>query len=270
MEYKILRVKNVLARKEHKCDVCGGTIQRGERYQSATVIQDGKIHTSKRHIQCHDEVKATSEQDFKKEIRLDTKKMMEVFSFDENMQIAFFPLVITELAWHFAYKTMEMAARDMVSETRKLSRVLKQLRKKYEEECMKDLDREHFDYMVTSTKKVIEKCETDLTLLFFSANSELKRTNYGLPYMDMRTYAYMSMAMVDALAAHNTKMNALIAERLGCDTRIMADAIPKSTRVLNECMAAYLAPAEYELIDHIQTSIKIILNKIQQCEFVIN
>ena len=86
----------------------------------------------------------------------------------------------------------------------------------------------------------------------------------------MRTYAYMSMVMVDALAAHNTKMNALIAERLGCDTRIMADAIPKSTRVLNECMAAYLAPAEYELIDHIQTSIKIILNKIRQCEFVIN
>ncbi len=269
MEYKILRVKNVLARKEHKCDVCGGTIQRGERYQSATVIQDGKIHTSKRHLQCHDEVKATSEQDFKKEIRLDTKKMMEVFSFDENMQIAFFPLVITELAWHFAYKTMEMAARDMVSETRKLSRVLKQLRKKYEEECMKDLDREHFDYMVTSTKKVIEKCETDLTLLFFSANSELKRTNYGLPYMDMRTYAYMSMAMIEALVEHNTKMNKLIVERLGCTSRIMEDVTPKSVKLLNDGMAAYIQPAKFNKTEHIQNSINIILNKIKQCEFVI-
>jgi len=270
MTEKVLRIANPTARKEHVCEVCGGTIAKGERYQSITSIKDGKLTTSKRHLKCHNEVKTANEKEFKREVSIDTKKMMEVFSFEENMQIAFFPLIITEIAWHFAYKTMELAARDKISETRKLSRVVKELRAKYESDCAKDLDAKHFYHIKNSTEQFIKGCEMDFTIMFYSIGNEILRTNPDLMYQDMRTYAYMSMAMVDALAAHNTKMNALIAERLGCDTRIMADAIPKSTRVLNECMAAYLAPAEYELIDHIQTSIKIILNKIQQCEFVIN
>ena len=42
--YKILRIKNPVARKQHICDVCGKVIEKGERYQLATVVCDGKIH----------------------------------------------------------------------------------------------------------------------------------------------------------------------------------------------------------------------------------
>ena len=268
--YKILRIKNPVARKQHICDVCGKVIEKGERYQLATVVCDGKIHDNRRHTNCHNEIKVSADDDFHKEISLDTKKMLEVFSFEENMQIAFFPLVITEIAWYFTDKVLELAAAYRISETKKLSRAVKELRKAYISDCLKDLDRKHFDHMVFETGKFIKESEVDLSLLYYSSSNELKRTNAGLPYTDMRTYAYMALAMIDALSEHNKRMDKLIAERLGRDSRIKSSVLPKSIVALKECMEAYMSPASYVRIEHIKNSIAIILNKINKCEFVIN
>lgn len=107
-------------------------------------------------------------------------------------------------------------------------------------------------------------------MLYYSSSNELKRTNAELPYIDMRTYAYMALAMIDALSEHNKRMDKLIAERLGRDSRIISSVLPKSIMALKECMEAYMSPASYVKIEHIKNSIAIILNKISKCEFVIN
>ena len=266
---KILGIKNPKARKEHVCEVCGGKIAKGERYQSITMTDGRKISVSKRHLKCHEQMKTSNESDFKKEMAIDTNKMLDVFSFKENMEIAFFPLVITEIAWNFAFKVLDLAARDKISETKKMSRAVKMLREKYVKDCMIDLDRKHFDHITESTEKFMETCGKDFTILYFSTNNELKRTSYDLPYLDMRTYAYMSLAMIDVLVEHNKNMDKLIQERLGDDTRLLSDGIPMTTKALKECMEAYMSPAQYVRINHIQTSIKILLNKISQCEFVL-
>lgn len=41
-----------VARKQHKCNFCGGTIEKGEKYDCCTISFDGSIYTWKSHLYC--------------------------------------------------------------------------------------------------------------------------------------------------------------------------------------------------------------------------
>lgn len=173
------------------------------------------------------------------------------------------------MAWFFTDKVLNLAVTSRISDTKKLSRAVRELRRKYVGDCLIDLDRSHFNHMVSETQKFIGECATHFTLLYYCANNEIKRRSPSLPYLELRTYAYMSLAMIDTLIEHNKRMDAIIADRLGGDSRLMSNSIPKTVKALRECMSAYMSPAEYMRNPHISNSISIILNKISQCDFVI-
>lgn len=41
------------ARNGHRCDWCGGTIQRGERYVSISQVDGGRAYTTRLHTECN-------------------------------------------------------------------------------------------------------------------------------------------------------------------------------------------------------------------------
>ena len=49
----VLNEKMTKARKPHRCDYCGETIEKGEIYNIAALIQDGEIYKWKEHSKCH-------------------------------------------------------------------------------------------------------------------------------------------------------------------------------------------------------------------------
>ena len=71
-----------------------------------------------------------TEKQFKESVRHDTDWMMKTFTFNENMMIAFVPLVISHLAWMYADKVMKYCAEHKIPETVKLSRAVKPVRMK--------------------------------------------------------------------------------------------------------------------------------------------
>lgn len=51
---KEIRAERPIARKEHRCMFCNGTIQKGEKYERQTNIFDGRIYDWICHIVCSD------------------------------------------------------------------------------------------------------------------------------------------------------------------------------------------------------------------------
>ena len=49
---KILKLREPIAKKEHKCMLCGGIIEKGEQYERQTCVYDGSIYDWICHKHC--------------------------------------------------------------------------------------------------------------------------------------------------------------------------------------------------------------------------
>lgn len=258
-----------VAKKEHICSKCGKPIKKGEKYFNMAILNKGKMSNRKYHYSCHeslDEINRSTfknEEEFKESVHKGTAMMLETFSFQENMEISYVPLIITELAWHYADKALQKAASYMISSTKKLSRACKELRKSYLKEVSKDIDMSHQSKFMNETKKLIEVCQYDLTILWYSINQHLKTNHYELPYLDLRTDAYLSAAMVGMLKEHNEKVSKMVGDRIG-DYR---DFTNPKTLALKDCMEAFVSPAEVEITSHIKTGMEIMKKNMKLIEF---
>lgn len=70
-----------------------------------------------------------SEARFKELARRDAQTMLDTFTWEENMMIAFVPLIISKVAWVYAEKALKYCADNRISEFKKLGRSIKELRK---------------------------------------------------------------------------------------------------------------------------------------------
>ena len=257
---KISSMTTPVARKAHICSICGKPIQKGEQYFNTSYKVGRKIMNRKAHYSCHEGKKMT-EDEFKKTIGADM--MMEVFSFQENMEIAFIPLIITEVARNYADKVTQAAARDRIPQTIKLSRDVKTLHKAYDEEVAKDLDNKHQEHFKGRTQEFIQECSRDLLILWFSVSKQLKKSWSKLPCLDMRTDAFVCIVMCELLKQHNKRMADLIGERTGYYKEYTNPKI----EALRECMEAYVSPAEIDFSIHVKTSLKIMQKHLSRIKF---
>ena len=274
MKERVIHITTPKARKEHICEVCGKPIAVGERYMNIAYKRDRKMLSRKTHFGCKEEKKPAkvsavpgvpvTEDQFKRQVHDDTMTMLETFTFEENMNIAFVPLIITEVAWYFAFKVVRFGIDNRISETKKLSRAVKELRENYLRDCRKDPDRTHIEKMEKSADEFVKKCHTDFMLLFYSLNNELKKQWATDPYLDMRTDACIAMVMLQMLKEHNKRMYALMSEKLGGEVPVYTNPINESLR---DCMEAYAAPCKFKFEGHVVTSMKIIQKKFGQIEF---
>lgn len=265
----IVKITTPTARKEHVCCVCGKPIKKGEKYFNIAVKEGCKLVSKKTHYTCRlEQEKPTeavpmTEEQFKQEMHNDSVMMLEKFSFQENMEIAFVPLIITEVAWYYAERTMSKAAYHKVSETVRLSRTVKNLHKEYEEMVAKDLDFAHRSHYKAQSKQFIEICQNDLTLLWFSVNQMLKNDWYHLRYLDMRTDAYCGVVMCELLFQHNKRIAKMVGERTGNFNEYNNPKI----EALKDCLESYVSPAELSITGHVKTSLDIMKKNLKCIEF---
>lgn len=274
MKERVIHITTPKARKEHICEVCGKPIPVGERYLNIAYKRDRKMMNRKTHFGCNENkqekkivtipgVPVTEEQ-FKKNVHDDTLNMLQTFTFRENMNIAFVPLIITEVAWYYAFKVVKFAADNRIPETVKLSRSVKALREQYLSDCSKDLDRKHIDKMEKSAEEFVKLCQTDFLLLFYSLNNELKKQWADYDNLDMRTDACIAIIMLQLLKEHNRRMDKLMESKLG--GKVPSYRNPINDKLL-DLMDAYASPCKLEFTGNVDTSMKIIRKKFDQIDF---
>ncbi len=214
------------------------------------------------------DTKELQEKAFRESVAESTKKMMEKLTIDEQMRVSFVPLVITQLAWLYADKAMACAARDKVSILKKLSRTLKMVHQKYNDELRCELDYKHLQNVMKQTGMCIGEISRDLTILYFSVNQEFKRSTPEYPYDEQRTYAIISTLFIDLLEAYNLEMDKLLAEKLQ-DENLVPSIVPPLIQHLRTGMVAFAGVEgkfNYEE-QNVVTAMKVIRNRIDNIEF---
>ena len=157
-----------------------------------------------------------TERQFKKLVADNTERMLETFTWEENMMIAFVPLIISKMAWVYAEKVLAYCAEHRLSEYKKLGRVVKMLRQEYIDTLCKDLDRRHVRHIETQTEQFMDEINHHLTILWLQANTYIKNAaGYDMTHDTMRTDAMVAILMVRYLKAHDKKMNAIIEAKMG-------------------------------------------------------
>lgn len=213
-------------------------------------------------------MKELQEKAFRESVAESTKKMMERLTLDEQMRVSFVPLIITQLAWLYADKAMACAARDKVSILKKLSRTLKMVHQRYNDELHRELDYKHLQNVMKQTDMCIEEISRDLTILYFSVNQEFKRSTPEYPYDEQRTYAIISTLFIDLLKAYNLEMDKLLAEKLQ-DKNLAPSIVPPLIQHLRTGMVAFAGvEGKFNYKDaNVQTAMKVMGNRINSIEF---
>lgn len=156
-----------------------------------------------------------NEKEFKKKCSEDNKRIMDAFTEDEHAMITLVPIIVTHIAWKYAFLA-KTYCRDMrIAETKKPCRELEWLRTNYINTLKKDLSQSQVYMLFDFADKFFSETQKDFTIMYFAVNGEIKKFFPDSTYDEMRTYAYISLLLLRFIHKHNNEMNDLIEKRLG-------------------------------------------------------
>lgn len=206
-----------------------------------------------------------TEKQFKESVRHDTDWMMKTFTFNENMMIAFVPLVISHLAWVYAEKVMKYCAEHKIPETVKLPRAVKHVRQEYVDSLKKDLDARHIQHIEKQTEEFFKEYTSDFTIFWYCVNSQYKKQFPGDIYKDMKTDAFLGVLMCRFLVDHNKRMDKIIEAKMGFAQSIKNPYMDK----LETCLDAYCGKQVIECDTNIKACLKVLEKNINEIDFEI-
>ena len=205
-----------------------------------------------------------SEARFKELARRDAQTMLDTFTWEENMMIAFVPLIISKVAWVYAEKALKYCADNRISEFKKLGRSIKELRQKYLDFLRLDLDFTHIHRIESQTLQFMDECNYHLTILWYQVNQYIKSHAPEMPHDKMRTDAAVAVLMVRYLKAHNKRMDAIIAAKMG-----RSQSIDNPQMIALEKLMMQYFPVDFKLETNANLDLcgKIFANNLSKIEF---
>ena len=205
-----------------------------------------------------------SEARFKELARRDAQTMLDTFTWEENMMIAFVPLIISKVAWVYAEKALKYCADNRISEFKKLGRSIKELRQKYLDFLRLDLDFTHIHRIESQTLQFRVECNYPLTILWYQVNQYIKSHAPEMPHDKMRTDAAVAVLMVRYLKAHNKRMDAIIAAKMG-----RSQSIDNPQMIALEKLMMQYFPVDFKLETNANLDLcgKIFANNLSKIEF---
>lgn len=208
------------------------------------------------------------EQNFRKTVSDSTRKMLERLTVKEQMQVSFLPLIITQCAWVYAHKSMALAARDKISILKKLSRTLKMVHQRYEDDLRRDLDYKSRTKVQTQADEFMQSIAHDMMILYFTVRGEIIRCAPEYPCVEQRTYAIISLLFIDLLESHNKEMDKLLAEKLD-DCNLAPNVIHPMTKHLRTGMTAFAGVEGKFNYDNfnVKLAIKVVGKRLNAMEF---
>ena len=201
---------------------------------------------------------------FKAKIKTDTQKMIETFTFEENMNIAYVPLVLTTMSFEYLHKVLQECASYKIQATKELTRAARYVEDAYWNFIRQDLDWSRITAVKNETIRFMDEIATDFAILWYSVNNEFKRLYPDVAYDEMRTDAIIARMMIEALREHQKRMNRLIATKMHDNSRVVEN--PYVTK-LYTILDAFCGNCIIKNNEHMARWMQVFKNKINQIEF---
>ena len=206
------------------------------------------------------------EEAFHQEVKSNLHELLHSFTFEEHMQIAFLPLIISHCAWYYTEAVLQECAEHKIPEVKGLSRTVKMVRQEYYNSLRKDLNSAHLAEVQSQGDRFLQEFSSDFTIMFFSIRAEVLKSVPDDPYTDMRTYAFMVMLICDYYIEQSHRCDQLIASRTG---KIKSSVINPKIAALRGCMDAYTGTIGIDVKNHISRCIRIFENNLSRINFTI-
>lgn len=205
-----------------------------------------------------------TESQFKELCHVNTKQMMDVFTFEENMQIAFVPLIISYIAWQYADKVVQYCRTNRLSEYKKLGREVRERKELYERMLGKDLDVKHRFQINSESERFAQECASDFFIFWLQVNQAIKTQHPDAKHLPMLTDAAMCVVVCDFLREHNKRMDEFISTKMRAGGSITNPNIT----ALRELMLRYLGSNAPTSTTTIKQCAAIFRNNLRKIEFV--
>lgn len=210
------------------------------------------------------------QRDFRQEVKTDVQRILNAFTFEEHVQITFVPLVLNEIAWHYAYRAMQVSKQERIQDLRKLSRVLKELHKTYERTVCQDLLPSDLTRIQRQTEEFMQENAYHFQIMYYTASNIFTKQYGKVQFEDMRIYAILAMLVIQYIDQHNKRCDEMLAQRLG---KIKAAKRMPAIDSLYSGMDAFTGelPAPFNFNDpNLQMCLGILRNNLLKCQWVID
>lgn len=211
-----------------------------------------------------------AEAKFKQAVKTDVERILHAFTVKEHMFITFVPLILNEIAWNFAFKAIELGARDRVSDLRKLSRTLRELHQHYERVVCKDLRPQDLQRIQEQAVEFMQEHAYHFQIMYYTACNVFTKQFGKLPFEEMRVNAILAMAVIRYTDEHNKRSDDMLRARLG---KIQAAVRMPVMDCLYKGMDAYTGelPEPFNFADtNMQISMGVMRNNLHNSEFLIS
>ena len=193
-------------------------------------------------------------------------EIANVFSTEEHIRIAIFPLIIAHIAYGFADRSIQYAAEHRIEELKPLSRAVKRLKQEYVNYLRSKLNVDQIRNIEVQTDQFVQLYQTKFMKLYFSTSNGINYQYKGIEYDELRTNAYLSMQFIKVCMEHENQMTDLIKLRLGKARKFHLPTLAQ----LYDCMDAILGDYAIKDIQSTQIAMKIFKQDLENLDFVLD
>lgn len=193
-------------------------------------------------------MQAAKDAEFHEKIVEGRKKLQATFDAEEIITLGYYPHIAEHAAWRYGLKVVNTCADLRLPEFVKHARKARGLREGYLKNLAIDLQYEVIDDFAVQCERIMEQCEHDFLIMWFTVNGEIKKRYRGLDHDEMRTDAYLCRLMCEAVNRFGKRLDEEITKRTGMEGHTQ---YPFTDR-LSELMVDYSGGIELdgsELID---------------------
>lgn len=199
---------------------------------------------------------------FKKQEQLQDKQIQDKFTDRERVQLAYTPYLYAELAWHYAYKVVELSIARRIEPLKKATRTIKSLRSDFLYELKKKMSQPVLDAAQKRVSDAIMANYLDFFKFEMAVQNEINRQYRGSDNNDVRSFAYISILCYEAQRRVDMNNAYLISKRIGGVVEEVESY--KYMRELYEEMKQCMGTYRIESTLPIQTAIKVMEKNINR------